>query len=77
MMEIMSDRHGNMHQGHLHVETLTLETGVGPSPFGGLFMQEAIKDCDAVLILDPRSDEAFWIRGDAKRVLGDYRVRDM
>ena len=38
------------------------------------FVQGAISDCDAVLVLDPRNALALESRGEVKRMLGDYTV---
>ncbi len=41
----------------------------------GSGLQEAFADCNAALVLDPESPDAVAMRGNVKRLTGDYEVR--
>ena len=44
-------------------------------PVVGYASQGAITDFDAALVLEPSNDSALWMRGDAKRMLGNSKVK--
>jgi len=51
----------------LHDDLVTVTHGSG--------LQEAFADCNAALVLDPESPDAVAMRGNVKRLTGDYEVR--